>query len=216
MENTTMTIQEVADAMGVSYDTVRHAVNRVLPSKIRNGVITRLTESEVAIISKELKSNTSVMSHQTLEVSSKVQNTTTELEILANYKAASEAFTKMLQQKNAALEAQVAELAPKAEVYSLCCDSERLHTIQDLGKITGIGAQNIFDRLVKDCVIYRVVSDGDKHYRSHYQYDRYFKPIIEPYSQNGKPKTHSRLMLTTEGFMHFCKKYGTKGATEWQ
>ncbi len=55
-----MTVREVAEAMGVSYDTVNNSVKRLFPQAVKNGVKTFLNEEQVACISKELKNNTDV------------------------------------------------------------------------------------------------------------------------------------------------------------
>jgi hypothetical protein len=80
----TMTVKEVAGALGISYDSANNAVKRLFPNIIKNGVQTVLGENQVACISKELKQNTQVTNQMTFEAGSKVKNTTTELEVLGN------------------------------------------------------------------------------------------------------------------------------------
>lgn len=108
--------------MGVSTDTVKNCIRRIMPEKMQNGKTTFLNEQEVTMISKELKSNTFVSSHQTYEVSSQVKNTTTRLEVLANYKAATQAMLELLEAEKAELQAenerqkqQLIEAAPKVD-----------------------------------------------------------------------------------------------------
>lgn len=196
----TMTVKEVADILGVTPEAIKKHVRELFPESIQNGISTRLTDYQVSEIKKHMTPTTSVVGNFT------------ELEM--------ERMTVQVIQyhmnRNAELEAKIAELEPKAETYDLCLSSERLHSIQDLGKITGIGAQKIFVRLAKDGYIYSVISDGDRHYRSYRNYDKYFRPVMEHYQHNGESKTHTKLMLNTEGFMHFCKLYGTTGESEWQ
>lgn len=104
-----MTMQEIAEAMGVSYDTVNRCVKRIFPNKLQHGKTAYFDESEVACISKELKSNTAVLSHQTVEVSATVKNTTTRFEVLANYKAATQAMIELLEAEKAELQAENAK-----------------------------------------------------------------------------------------------------------
>jgi transposase len=99
-----MTIRNIADALGVSYDTINRCVKRIFPNKLQHGKTAYFDENEVACISKELKGNTAVLSHQTVEVSATVKNTTTEVEIIANYKQATEALVSMLNMKNQELQ----------------------------------------------------------------------------------------------------------------
>lgn len=79
-----MTVREVAEAMGVSKDTVLNCIKRIMPNILQHGKTTFLTETQVSLISKELKSNNTVTDRLTVEVSSTVKNTTTELEVLSN------------------------------------------------------------------------------------------------------------------------------------
>lgn len=55
-----MTVREVAEAMGVSKDTVLNCIKRIMPNILQHGKTTYLDEKEVAFISKELKNNTDV------------------------------------------------------------------------------------------------------------------------------------------------------------
>ena len=96
----TMSVKEIASIYGVSYDTINNAVKRLFPEIVKNGKKTLLNEIQVACISKELKSNYQVTNQLTFEPASKVKNTTTEAEIIANYKQATEALVSMLNMKN--------------------------------------------------------------------------------------------------------------------
>lgn len=82
----TMTVKEVANALGVSKDTVLNCIKRTIPNLLQHGKTTYLNEAQVACISKELKNNKVVTDRLTVEVSSTVKNTTTNIEILENYK----------------------------------------------------------------------------------------------------------------------------------
>ena len=55
-----MTVREVAMAMGVSTDTVKNCIRRIMPNKMQNGKISFLNESEVALIKKDIFNNTNV------------------------------------------------------------------------------------------------------------------------------------------------------------
>lgn len=74
----TMTVRAVAEALGVSTDTIKNCIRRIMPNKMANGKTTYLNEVEVATISKELKSNDKVIEQLTYEAGSQVKNTTTE------------------------------------------------------------------------------------------------------------------------------------------
>lgn len=92
----TMTTKEVAKALGVSTDTVKNCIRRIMPNKMQSRKATFLNESEVAAISKELKNNRSVLAHQTGEVTSSVMATVTRQELVNNVRQAQEAFNNAM------------------------------------------------------------------------------------------------------------------------
>ncbi len=92
-EPKTMTVKEVASAMGVSYSAVDRAVTKLFPDKKQNGRTTFLNQEEVSAISKELKG------HHNLFSTEKVKSAVTDLEILENYKKANADFVALLERK---------------------------------------------------------------------------------------------------------------------
>lgn len=95
-----MNVRAIAEAMGVSKDTVKNCIRRLFPNKMVNGKETLLNEAEVACISKELKNNSFVTSHLTCEESSQVLATETKLELLADFQRLSEKVTAYLKAEN--------------------------------------------------------------------------------------------------------------------
>jgi len=211
--NKTMTTKELAEAFGVDARTIHRTAEKIfdpatLMSRVINGGKSWVfTEAQATAIKIELQNHSKIAINgfSTFDIQNDLEMFLVQKKLDA-YK----------DQRIAELTSKVEELAPKAETYDLCCSSERFKTIQDLGKITGIGANRMFARLVNDKIIYRAFVGGDSYYRSYAPYDHYFHPVIEQFYQNGKSKTHTKLLLTAEGYLHFCKKYGVQGATEWQ
>lgn len=70
-----------------------------MPDKVQHGKTTFLDEKAVACISKELKTNCKVTEQLTVEAGLTVKNTTTDLEILENYKKANADFVALLERK---------------------------------------------------------------------------------------------------------------------
>lgn len=198
----TMTVKEIAQAMGVSTDTVKNCIRRIMPEKMQNGKTTFLNEQEVTMISKELKSNTFVSSHQTYEVSSQVKNTTTRLEVLANYKAATQAMIELLEAEKAELQAenerqkqQLIEVAPKVDFYNAVTESKDCIDMAQAAKllnVKGIGRNNLIEILKEKGVL-------DKKKQPYQKYvDRgYFRVIETPYSL---PDGTQRINLKTVVF----------------
>lgn len=99
MSDNYMTVRQVAQALGVSRDTVKGSIRRLFPNLMQVGKTTRLTEAQIACISKELKNNDFMLSHITDEESSSVINATTEMEVLANVQQAMNQLNMLYQQK---------------------------------------------------------------------------------------------------------------------
>lgn len=202
----TMTVKEVAEVLNVTPEAIKKHVRELFPEIIQNGVQTVLDEYQVTEIKKKMIPTTSVVGAITeLEIE---RMTAQVLEYHINKAKELEADNKRLQAVNKALCADVEAMTPKALTYDQCCNSGNLHSIQDLGKETGIGAHNIFTRLVNDGIIYRTRQDGDEFYRSRSEYDKWFKAVVYPLTINNRSSLKHKLMLTSDGFMHFCHRYG--------
>lgn len=105
-----MTVKEVADSLNVSERAVQRCIRRINSAtpgvaviRVENRKKTLLSEAQCALISKELKSNQNVTDQLSTESALAIKNTTTRMEIMANYKAATDAFVKMLESENAEL-----------------------------------------------------------------------------------------------------------------
>jgi len=109
----------------------------------------------------------------------------------------------------AADQAKQLEIArPKAEYFDNYCNSENLEEIGHLGKVTGIGEQKIFKRLLADGIIkVRYSTDGIKSYDPCYGYEKYFKSIPVTFTTNNHTYSRDKLMLTHKGFVYFNAKY---------
>lgn len=94
-----MTVAEVANAMGVSKDTIKNCIRRIFPNKMQHGKQTLLNEKEVACISKELKNNDHFKVKSTDETVSSVENSVTEAEVISDALNAFKALEDLYNQK---------------------------------------------------------------------------------------------------------------------
>ena len=153
----TMTVREVAEALGVSTDTIKNCIRRIMPNRMANGKTTYLTEVEVATISKELKNNDKVIEQLTYEAGSQVKNTTTDLEILNNAMVALADLKRLYNRKEAEYKAtietqrmKIAEDAPKVDFYDRVTESSDCIDIGQCAKVLnvhGIGRNKLFEIL---------------------------------------------------------------------
>ncbi len=59
-EKQVMTVKEIAEALGVSTDTVKNCIRRIMPMKMHHGKTTLLNKQEIAMVSKDIANNTDV------------------------------------------------------------------------------------------------------------------------------------------------------------
>lgn len=152
-----MTVREVAESLGVSYDTINNSVKRLFPDIVKNGKTTYLNEAQIACISKELKNNVQVTNQLTFEAGSKVKNTTTELEIISNAVSAFNALKELYARKEAELKSVIEnqqkvieEQTPKVEFYDDVAGSSDTIDMKEVAKvlnIKGLGRNNLFELL---------------------------------------------------------------------
>lgn len=194
-----VTIRQFAAVYGVSYDTVNNAVKRLFPEIVKNGKTTYLNEMQVAAISRELKSNNTVKDRLTFEVSSKVANTTTELELQQNFYAASQAYAKFLEAERARLQAenesqkqQLVEQAPKVEMYNKLVDRSFCKCLRDTAQFIGEHEKHFLQVLQDKKIIYKHAG----HYRAYADYADCFELKAVSYGEN---KITQQLVVNMHG-----------------
>ena len=198
-----MTIRNVADALEVSYSAVYRVVEKYFPDKLENGKTTFLTETEIAVISKELKGEYHT-SQMTFSAGEKVKNSTTRLEVLANYKAATQAMIELLETEKAELQAENEKMKPKALAYDEFVSRGKFCNFRDAANYLHT-KQGTFMSLLKSKYIYKNEADE---YRCYSQYSNYF--ALRPFTVGDR--TRQQLMLTLEGLNFFRNKIGGEQA----
>ena len=211
MNEKTITMQEIADAMGVSKDTIRNCVRRVFPDKMKQGKTAYFNEAEVAVISKELKNNTMVEARITSENFSQVKNTTTELEVLANalnaFKALQDLYTHKEAEYKATIEAQKEKIAldaPKVDTYNRIANSTGLKTMQEAAKLLGIGSKTLFAVLRDRGIFYK--TNGINLPAEKYIKRGLFEVKEEPYKRDNKDFVYTRVFATAKGLLWLEKQ----------
>lgn len=197
----TMTVKEVASALGVSTDTIKNCIRRILPNKMQNGKPTFLTESDVMLISKELKSNCKVTEQLTYEAASQVKNTTTDLEILENYKKANADFVALLERKYEE-EKQKRELAEKS--LNRIVDGKGCFSMNQAAKALKLPYGNItlYKKLRAECIL-----NSDNTPKQEHVNNGNFKVVVKFINEKlgNKPVT----LVTSKGIIYLAKKLNT-------
>lgn len=197
----TMTVKEVANALGVSKDTVLNCIKRTMPNLLQHGKTTYLNEAQVACISKELKNNKVVTDRLTVEVSSTVKNTTTNIEILENYKKANDDFVALLNRMYEE-EKQRREIAEKS--LNRIADGRGCFTVNQAAKALKLpyGNKTLFRELRN-----RNLLNTDNSPNQEQVNNGNFKVVIKFINDQvgNKPVT----LVTSKGLVYLAKKFNT-------
>lgn len=195
-----MTIRNVADSLDVSYSAVYRAVCKLFPDKTKNGKLSMLNEIEVSKISRELKTDYHT-AQLTFSAGEKVKNTTTNLEILENYKKANDDFVALLNRMYEE-EKQKREIAEKS--LNRIADGRGCFTINQTAKALKLpyGNKMLFKELHK-----RNLLNTDNSPKQEQVNSGNFKVVVKFINDKigNKPVT----LVTSKGLVYLAKKFNT-------
>lgn len=195
-----MTIRNVADSLDVSYSAVYRAVCKLFPDKTKNGKLSMLNEIEVSQISRELKTDYHT-AQLTFSAGEKVKNTTTNLEILENYKKANDDFVALLNRMYEE-EKQKREIAEKS--LNRIADGSGCFTINQTAKALKLpyGNKTLFKELHK-----RNLLNTDNSPKQEQVNSGNFKVVVKFINDKigNKPVT----LVTSKGLVYLAKKFNT-------
>lgn len=189
----TMTTKELADTLNVS----NMAISRVLEKtnnlngtvKVENGKVTCFTENQATLIKQEIQKHHNLATRKIDDVSSNI-------EVIENFKNATEKLVAMLNVENQKLQSQVATLKPQAQIANDFIDRNHLTNFRDTSNILGITQKDLMQILFPKYIYKNSVGE----YRCYAKYSKYFS--LRPF-QKGIEKTGQQLMLTLDGLEFF-------------
>lgn len=195
-----MTIRNVADSLDVSYSAVYRAVCKLFPDKTKNGKLSMLNEIEVSQISRELKTDYHT-AQLTFSAGEKVKNTTTNLEILENYKKANDDFVALLNRMYEE-EKQKREIAEKS--LNRIADGSGCFTINQTAKALKLPYGNI--TLYKNLKTLNILN-VDNSPKQEQVNSGNFKVVVKFINDKigNKPVT----LVTSKGLVYLAKKFNT-------
>lgn len=197
----TMTTKELADALGVDVKTIQRAVDALDMNVARVGSSHTMvfTESQATAIKIELQNHSKIAANgfSTLDINS-------DLEMLM----VQQKLTAYQNQRIEELQAQVANLKPKAEIAETLIESDSLQDLQTVA--VTIGLKHIFKILSADKIIEKkITEDGTDYYKPYAEYSRYFEVKNKPWTdKDGKSHSRPRIFVNTKGLAWLSKKYG--------
>lgn len=209
VETATMTTKEVAETLGVDVDTVNLTVNRLgfsdVLRKSTGGRPTKVfTEEQATLIKQEIQKHHNLASRQ-------IDNATTELEVMQNYKQATEAMIAMLSAKAEALKAEneeqkakLIEQAPKVEFFNDVAGSADTIDMKEVAKILnvkGIGRNKLFE-ILRD----KKILDGNNQPYQEYVDRGYFRVIESRFTlPTGEIKISLKTVVFQKGLDYIRK-----------
>ena len=198
-EERVMTVKEIAETLKVAESTIRNIVGK--HGWAKNGVQTKLNESQVTIISREMKTNSSLAHQQedSLLVTSKVS---TKLEVLENYKKATEAFVEMLasEKEEFRKRAEIAESALNRIGNGTGCFS-----MNQTAKALKLPYGNIklYERLRGEGIL-----NADNSPKQEQVNNGHFKVVVK--FVNEKVGNKSVTLTTGRGLVYLAKRFNTQ------
>lgn len=147
-----MTVKQVAEALGVSDDSVLRVVKDRFPELVQNGRPTYLGEAHVTAIKLELEG------HHNLRSTAELQNVHTELEMIEKARDVMAWMTAEADRLRAELANKTEALAiaaPKVESFDRFIDATGTVCMQDAGKQLGHGPNKFIDAMAARGLIFR-------------------------------------------------------------
>lgn len=189
-----MTIKEIAELLGVSEITIRRAIQKQLPTLIKNGVETRLTfeQSKAIIASLRVSASARIAVQGSVEPRQNVEVTKPE-----NMMAMLRAAADTIEAQQMAL--QIA--APKVETFNAICDSTNLKSVAEVAQIIGTGRNKLF-KLMRATGI---VNESNRPYQQYI--DAGYLQVKDTVKIiNGKPQTFPQAFFTGKGELWISRK----------
>ncbi|TYT78072.1 phage antirepressor KilAC domain-containing protein [Treponema phagedenis] len=187
---TTMTVKEIAEALGTAESTIRNKAAELFPDVVKNGITTRLNEYQAQTIKNALVP-------RNLTLKSKVENTVTELEKNQTIIRAMQYLQERdaaLRQENERLKLENAEMKPKVELADALTSSKGAISMAEAVKVLHLpfGRNTAFKMLRNAKVL-----NADNIPYQEYINRGYFR-VRESSWRNAKGKT--KISLVTEVF----------------
>ena len=196
----TMTVKEVAVALGTADSTIRNKVAELFPECIKNGVATRLTEQQVTMLKENLVP-------RNLTLKSKVESSVTRLEMMQNIQRDMQwliSFNEELRKENEQQKQQLAEQKPKVDVYNRIADGRGCFTVNQAAKALKLpyGNKTLFKKLKELGILNQDNSPNQTQTNS-----GNFKVVVKFINDDVGNKNVT--LITSKGLVYLAKKFNT-------
>jgi phage antirepressor YoqD-like protein len=195
-----MTVRQVAEALGVSDDSVLRIVKDKFPELVRNGRTTYLAEIHVTAVKLELEG------HHNLRSTAELQNIHTALErqlIIRQAMALQDEMIAELQEQVAERGQALALAATKVEAYDRLLDASGSLCISDVAKQLGSQPLKFFGELEARGYIFR--RSGDWLPAQYYLDKGYFVVKTLTYGEGERAHVTRQTRVTPKGLAALAK-----------
>jgi phage antirepressor YoqD-like protein len=205
----TMTVREMAKALGCDPETVKGHIRELFPDLMRNGKLTYLNEAQVTIVLERMKKPVSsgAAANLQFQIAGSETSQSRVLRIYLLHRQIEEEMQAEIDEQKARAEHAESKLAiaePKAEFFDQVADSQDALQMRDVAaalNIPGMGRNKIFDSLRKK----NILDDRNIPYRE-YQDCGYFR-VVEQKWTDKEGETHISLKtLVYQKGMDFIRK----------
>lgn len=178
-DETMMSVQQIAQAIGYEADTIRKKVKELFPDAVENGKTTYLSEAQIVVIKQSL-------TPRTLALKSEVSAATTDLEMMLLDKQVSDWKTRRIAELSSQLAEKDQALAiaePKAEFYDQVVDSKDAIDMRDAAavlNVPGLGRNNLMAFLREK----KILDANNLPYRE-FQERGYFRVVESSWTDRG-------------------------------
>jgi phage antirepressor YoqD-like protein len=195
-DDKTMTVKEVAEALGTADSTIRNHVKKLFPSITKNGEKTRLNQEQITEIKKSIVP-------RDLTLKSKVESVKTDLEMYEQAAGVLQWMAGKVEEQKKALEAA----QPKIEFYDTVMESTDTVDMKDAAKILNLSyGRNILFEILRKKKILMVNNQPYQEYINR----GYFRVIERPWTlPNGEPKISKKTVVFQKG-LEYIKKVVSK------
>jgi len=139
----TMTVREVAEALGVAESTIRNKVRELFPEIVENGKATLLSETHVTFLKNAIVP-------RDLTLKSKLDNANTELEMLLLDMKVSKWKTQKIEELQESLIAERQERMKLEATNNRLMLSEKLYTATEIAKKLGMKSAQELNNVLHD------------------------------------------------------------------
>jgi phage antirepressor YoqD-like protein len=189
----TMTVREVAEALGMSTDTIYNSAKELFPQLFKNGKAAYLSEEQVTAVKMNLRKNS--------EVSAQPKTRLEKALLIRQAIQFQDELIADLRQENESLQAENDVLKPKAEYHDRLVDAALATSFRDTAKELGVPERQFIETLIRKGYIYRDTHGSLKPYHNRMSYF-----TVKDWEHEGAAGTQTR--VTVAGKAHFLSLFG--------